>query len=483
MNQVHKYVYLSPRAPLRCLLSIVVLLGMFVSKSSAQSTWELTPYDVQVWYDLAPVAELRGDVGKMLEVDLKRSAEGLIGHAWKMKVSPIPASLASSARGSLEQITAADFVAASGDDPDKFDKLLLLAVDVSDNGYRIEAIEFDGRMRRIGTVVSRLVRQKAALPDGCFSALTAAFSPIVRLGKSDGKQIALEIRAGALVDHLDHPLKVQKGTILETRIRRNDRFGNPRDGGITTVPWTFLIVGEKIDGKLLAEVHSGFRNPLSGRFSSRTERVGIVVRAEHNATTLVLRGRDEPQPPLVGYEVRAKHLDGSDSTLVGYTDRRGQLMLPFEGERVQLSLYYVKSGGRVLARLPIVAGRQQEIVAEAASDDLRLEAEGFIVGFEQQMVDMVAKRKILAARIRKAIQDNRLDAAARLLEVVRELPTKSALNARLTARLDKLSTDDGSKTRARIDKLFANMRSLLKEHFDSRLVETLIVEVSKARGA
>ncbi len=483
MNQDHQYVCLSPRNPLRCLLTVVVLLGMLASGSSAQSTWELTPYDVQVWYTLAPVAELRGDVGKMLEIDLKRSAAGLIGPAWNLEVSPMPASLASSVRGSLKQITPADFVAASEDDPDRFDKVLLLAVDVSDNGYRIEAIEFDGRMRRVGTVVSRLVRQKTVLSDGCFTALTAAFSPIVRLGKTNEKQIALEIRAGALVDHLDHPLKVQKGTILEARIRRNDRFGNPRDGGITTVPWTFLIVGDEVDGMLQAEVHSGFRNPLSGRSSSRTERVGMVVRAENTSTTLVLRGRDEPHPPLVGYEVRAKQLDGSDSTLAGYTDRRGQLTLPVEGERVQLSLYYVKSGGRVLARLPIVAGHQQEVVAEAVSDDLRLEAEGFIVGFEQQMVDLVAKRKILAARIRKAIQDKRLEDAARLLEVVRELPTKSALNAKLTTRLEKLSTDDGSKTRAQIDKLFANMRTLLKEHIDSRLVETLIVEVSKARGA
>jgi hypothetical protein len=80
---------------------------------------------------------------------------------------------------------------------------------------------------------------------------------------------------------------------------------------------------------------------------------------------------------------------------------------PIKGEiraNLPLYLYYIKNGDTLLARLPIISGMQPLEEAKLPDDRKRLEAEAFLKGVQNDVLDIVIRRRILETRIK-----NRLD--------------------------------------------------------------------------
>ena len=63
-------------------------------------------------------------------------------------------------------------------------------------------------------------------------------------------------------------------------------------------------------------------------------------------------------------------------TFVGRTNWNG--ILKVEPTEDPLRLLYVKNGGAILARLPLVPGLYSQVVADLSGDDIRLQAEAYI---------------------------------------------------------------------------------------------------------
>src|SRR5690606_37951609 len=111
--------------------------------------------------------------------------------------------------------------------------------------------------------------------------------------------------------------------------------------------------------------------------------------------------------PLVGYAIYGKDPDAEETRLIGYTDWRGRVEVAV-GEK-PLEILYVRSGGALLARLPIVAGTSEVATVRLLNDETRLQAEALVRGVQATLVDLVAQRELLAARIRRSLQEGRLD--------------------------------------------------------------------------
>ena len=127
-----------------------------------------------------------------------------------------------------------------------------------------------------------------------------------RLESSRGKKASVRMRAGGLVYGDGCVSLVKVGDVLRPVIRRNDRRGEPKTGGIQVIDWTYLLVRGQQDYTLDCDVYSASRNPLVGRNSLTVERMAPCVRP-HQASTrlpLVMRG-DSPQA-MEGYEIFAK---------------------------------------------------------------------------------------------------------------------------------------------------------------------------------
>jgi len=213
----------------------------------------------------------------------------------------------------------------------------------------------------------------------------------------------------------------------------------------------------------------------------RLERLALAVRPRYEATKLELRSRTDPAKPLVGYEIHVREEDKNETKLLGVTDEQGTFNVPRGDE--PLEMLVIKSGKQLLARLPIVPGQAKTMTAKIVDDDGRLAAEGLIAALSSRALDLVARREILAARIRARVKEGKIDEAQRLLDDFRRLETRNELSRDLD-RYRQQATSSDKVTQGRIDKLFTEaQRLLLLKPLSDELLAQLTRELSAARAS
>src|SRR5438552_6504315 len=155
---------------------------------------------------------------------------------------------------------------------------------------------------------------------------------------------------------------------------------------------------------------------------------------------LVLRSGADRSKRLAHYEIHQRLADSEEAHLLGLTDSHGSLTL-YRGEGT-LETLVVKNGKQLLARLPLVPGYEKTLTAYVVDDDGRLAAEGFVAALSSRALDLVARREILAARIRARVKEGKTDEAQRMLDEFRRLATRGDLNRDLDRYRRQVSTND-----------------------------------------
>ena len=165
---------------------------------------------------------------------------------------------------------------------------------------------------------------------------------------------------------------------------------------------------------------------------------------------------------------------------IGATDTFGTLTLPRRDGTLQM--LYVKNGRQLLARLPMVPGQAEQLVATLADDEGRLQAEGFVMALQSRAIDLVARRQIIAARFRARLKEGKLDEAQALLDNFRSLETRLDLGRSLEEAKQGLVAGD-RLTQSRIDKLFGDARKLLAvKALSDELLNELTRELATAKS-
>ena len=464
----------------RAILLLTCLFVAIVPRSVwAQAAWEYSPYQVHIWLAAAPQVELPPAAIDNLAAALAARAEVVCGAVWNVHAQAAPPML----RGDLLSggEPSAERLKALAPDVLKADKLIVIRLTPGAIGWRIEARELDLRTRTWGTVVPKSAANVESLPLAAWDAAAATFTPITRIEMVEGPQVVARLRAGGLIVDPSSSALIEKDMVLRPIVRRNDRAGEPNPrGGIQAIPWTLLSVKVRTDSLLTCEMFSGYRAAIPSRGGVRTERLALLVRPEFASTRLTLESRTLPPHPLTGYEVHVRRPDEQESRLVGTTDWQGAIDLPAEG--VLLSIFLVKNGTQLLARLPIVPGQVEQLSAPLADDDLRLQAEGAINALYSRVLDLVARREILAARFRARLKERNFDEAQLLLEDFRKLETRLDLGRSLD-EIQQQARGADKLTQSRIDKLFTEARKLLQlKPLADDMVSTLAAEMVKAKA-
>jgi hypothetical protein len=358
-----------------------------------------------------------------------------------------------------------------------YDKVFIVLVDSSSGNYRVAAREIDCMMRWPGPVIREQLLDVSQLPAAIGRCVRDGFAPLVRLDDIGTKSIQARLRAGGLILDDDSPGNVVVGDFLQPMLRKDDRDGEPSFLGI--IDWTFLRTTEKEGPKLTLEIQSGRAGSLAGRRNSRTHRMAMKVRPVYPDTTLRLHAKGDPLAPLAGYDVYQKDLESGDMTLVGQTDWDGRL--PIEKTDVPMRLLYVKNGSSILARLPIVPGQTPFETADLVGDDIRLQAEAYIRGVQNAIVDLVAIRKLIAANIRGHIQRGDLERAEQLLDNLRQQPSYDKLANDMELKKTQITSRNRTE-QAKIDRLFSETRSLLIKHINPVFIRELETELNAAKG-
>ncbi len=146
-------------------------------------------------------------------------------------------------------------------------------------------------------------------------------------------------------------------------------------------------------------------------------------------------------------------------------------------------MLYVKGGGILLAKLPMVPGLEPTAVAEVADEDVRLALEGYLNALNDTVVDLVARREILIARTRNRITTGNLEAAEKFYDELRRLPTREQITFAINAEISRNPTKDAAvkaKIKTLADKI---QKDVVDKFLDSRNLDTLRTELNKAKTA
>jgi hypothetical protein len=459
----------------------MLLVGLAAGKLHGQAAWEYTPYQARVWLATEPTPQLPPALIHTLEEAVPARVRAVWGAVMQAGVFPAPAQIRGSMCYRLEGVSVDTVVAAAEKADLDADKVYLATLSWREGTLVVRVRELDCHSRQLGPVVEQSCATIAGLASALCDALSESFTPLVRIEQvEDGKMIA-RLRAGGLIVNPTSPALIEPGMVLRPVIRRNDRNGQPARGGIQPIPWSFLSVDERRDSLVECTLRSGYRAAIPPRGGVRLERLALLVRPRHDATRLTLKSRSDDTKPLIGYEIHRRLPEQEETALLGTTDVHGSVVIP-RGEGT-LETLIVKSGKQLLARLPIVPGYEETLTAKIVDDDGRLAAEGFVAALSSRALDLVARREILAARIRARVKDGKVDEAQRLLDEFRRLETRADLNRDLDRFRRQVSAGD-KLTQTRIDKLFADaQRFLLLRPLSDELLAQLTREVSAARAS
>ncbi len=355
---------------------------------------------------------------------------------------------------------------------DSYDKIFVVRIEKNVSPNTVSVVELDTLMRHFGSMATQQFVQSSEMAATIGRVMIEAFAPVVRIEDAGQKNAKGLLRAGGLILDDKSPAMIHVGDVLEPMTRKNDRNGNPIQIG--PIDWAYLLVTEKEDSLMDMDFHAGRAGGLQGRSNKRTFRMALRSRPFGDSTMLRLHAQKEPDFPLIGYEIYDKNLETGDMSFVGRTDWNGRLDV--EAADSPLHLLYVKNGGAILARLPIVPGLQANAVADLSGDDMRLQAEAYIRGVQNAIIDLVAIRELLAARVRLRLRKGEMDEARELLHSLREQPTHERIADDMDKKLTAFLNQPGAKNpnqRRKIDEMFTQTQELLSKQINPEKIRAL----------
>ncbi len=475
------------------------------SARAADTLWEFTPYRVQILVaadaDAALTASLVADVGR----DVQDRIEAVVGAPWETETIAAPPGVVHAVRWRWGAVTADDLPRESPD----FDKAMLVRVARRGSGYDVAVRDFDLRARVLGAPVERSVAQRSLLGSVAADLVLEAFAPLAQVEVVETKTCQVRLRAAALPMR-DPTLPVlTRAEVFLPAMRSNNSDGSLKSARV--IPWTFLVpeppgsaapaaaAAKAGDAKekpadvaaasprppdptgVHCRIHSGLRNALSARRRGRTEQLALAVRPPRAATRLELYSALDDDYPLAGYHVHAQGPFSAATTPLGLTDNRGGIEVPPADDH-PLRLMIIKNGDEPVARLPVLVGWEPSLKALVTNDEQRLRVEGFITGLQERVVDTVARRELLLARIRVRLQSGRVDEADALFQRVKALPTLSDFLGELQ-RFERTAQTNDQRQKRKIDKLFADTRQVLDKHLAEKPVNDVAAQLAAAKGA
>jgi hypothetical protein len=474
------------------------LAASLPSLARAEASWEFSPYQIRVWLAVDDGGELNARIEEEIKSRLLDRAEATVGACWTMTVESPPPELAADMLVDVALISPDAVEASDKNILLKNDKLMLISITDNPRGVVVRAREIDCAMRHSGPIVTRRVRQPDRLAQAVFSALLEAFAPVVRIENGQDRHLITRLRAGGLITSKDSPAYIGVGDFLQPVIRKNDRLG--KHTRIDVVVWTYLEVEERdvINQNLLnCYVHSAMRSPIRGRGGSRRKQYAFGLRATNESTTLRVVAqvrRDETTYPLPGIEVYTKKPNTdplpqtpeekiaaskkNPAVKLGETDWRGSLVIT--RYEMPVRIVYLKNGGQLLRRLPIMPGFETELLSEVPDDDPRLRAESVVKGFHGQIKDLVAQRQILALRINKYLTKGKIEDAKERMVEFRQLETRSRMAERLDKAQRRQLQSQNKYVQGRIESLYGDTRSMLAKYLRPELASELMSAISKA---
>lgn len=469
------------RGPAFC---VALCAAYFAGRAaSAELSTETVPFRVRLEVRVEAKHGMRQYLERAVARELPNRLEAAIGPLSRVDLALVPSfPLLDASHGVGPQPAS-----TAGEQVVQYDKVLHVNVKESYESFRVFAQDYDVRARYLCPPVRREGRQRAHVVDVAIDALLQGFSPVAEFQQipEDSEHVLIKERRVPPATGAAHALRLSEGDVLIPVLRREAPAGQAPLVETQVVPWTVLVVEELEDAERRCRVVGSSRHPLGVRRRGRIEQLAVAVRPTPAPVTLHLVTQVEPRRPLPGCGVFIRNVGDAKSeptTRVGVTDQAGRIEIP-PGEG-PLQVAWIKSGGLLLGKLPLVFGLHDSIDVPLAEDPARIQAEADLTAVRTELVDLVARRNILLARSRAALKGGDLALARRLADQLDKLPTRAQFNQRIDSVVRTTRSQD-RLTQSRIERLVEETRSVLGQYLDPRQVGELrnqIIEAADRHG-
>ncbi len=447
--------------------SFAMTLAILLADQAGAATsafWDSRPYRVAIELDLSE-SGLSTIQEQRLRERLVDRIEFRLGRFW------------------LVELGESDNLPTAGEDEEgvtPFDKRIAARVVGDGIGGMLRVVEHDITLDHAGVPVEVSYAGSADLPERLYSAMLVAFRPIARFVRDPKKPngVTLTYRANDLAPSSGVGM-AKSGQLLLPFRRRVDRSGQPVEGGTKGVRWTYLMADDTDDtAKPTATVISHTRRPFGTRPSAKLQQLALAAPVNPEMVTrLRLRSIEDPDVPLPGYEVLLAPPGETSREPLGFTDNRGEIALPM---RPGVWTAHVKCGTLTVASVPVAPGVDEAILAPLVDERSRLRAELEVTSLREELIDTVARRKILGQRIRKYVDSEQPDRAAKLLSEMDELRGRTQFNRDLGV-IERGAQAGHPVAQQRLAQLFDKTRSLINTALDPRESRDLSQLVGRAK--
>ncbi len=384
------------------------------------------------------------------------------------------------------------------------DKLYPVSVELDGSRYSVASREWDRASELITPVRRRSTIDRRAVAAEISRLLSRLFRPLVQIEAADPVSARIRTMASEYVAADPGFSQVDKGTMFIPLFRYLDR--NRVVQRIQFLPWTYLTAEELERHRANCRVDTGVKTPLGAFRRRRMELRALRINPALDESTLTLVPRRNHSKPLVGYLVAVyndppppppkkgeekkeetedeKAEEEREKPDVYRSNRHGQVTVPVDPEDA-LQWVFIRSGTALLAKFPIVAGTESNMIVECPDDTIRLDVEGQIALLQSRLIDTIAKREMVKAMIRNRMKKDEWKKVDESVGELKSLPGfddfKKMVTAiqypaekRAQARKDRISE-------SRIKKLGSEVLKIASIHLDQKKIDELVEEVQEQR--
>jgi len=461
---------------IRYLVAVVLATSFLAARLSANeptsaqpaTSWELTPYRIQLTVFVEPSARLQPGLAAELQSQLIATANTTMGGPWQVSANDKLILLRSQLLASLNDLDARPLKLAA--DATTADKLLFVVVSEQVGRIQLCAREWDVSCQVWNSPVMRTTSQARRLPVEGMQALLGAFGPLARIESVVNDNVTLKLKAGSIPRRDGGYLTMHSVAALRPFILTSSSQQPAGASPATLVPWTYItpLKLASLAGASRAlfrgKLHTSLSGPIVPDYHPRQLRVALAIPQGSVSTLVQVTDDSEAKQPLEGYEVYALQLGGTgiaaEQVRLGVTNRAGEFLIPTT--TVGLQRIMIKNGNEELSGVPLMPGLQGRLTLTLPSDRKRLELAAAIAELNDDLLDQVAKQAILAVQMKEALLKRDLAAMGKVAAEMQSSGSKDKLQTRLAEISRGVATADEA-TRRRLEPQLAETKQALQQ--------------------
>jgi hypothetical protein len=424
------------------------------------------PYTIKVWMTADPLTRLDAKAREELLRAWQGFVRRFVGTPWSVTLQEGSGPFAA---GTLETLKAADLKPFGA----RVDKLWLIGASANPSGgLRFAGREFDVTTGDLGPLCEVLAPYPADAARRLLKLSLIMFRPFAEVGSAGAGDTSLTVQGADLnaADPIGAVAPVGS-VFVPFRVFQ-------RPNGVTTrldlIRYSYLRIKSADGSTARCDIISSLRDPLSRRVVGRNKLIALGVKPSAVPTRFRFTTNEKLPKPIAGYTLTVRDVPDGPAREVGTTDREGRIVVP-PGMAEGLVVFRLLAGNiEPLVEFPGMPGETAvERVLKVDPKAATVTLETKLNALKDQVIDLVAIRARLEARMKARAEGGAWDEVRSLLDEYKKLPPKIGFVEQVNKLRDDAMTQQQATKKAILTKTaqaqLADAEALVTQYLDDEM--------------